>query len=142
MFCTRAMCEEPPLPAVALPPSLIQSNNPNQDRLEARFGLPTFRVFLSEILTWVRNEKIIFNAFQQCSDREVVEHELIDRLFFFWDTSRRGSLSFQDVVSGLDDKDGYLSKDEVLTLSECLLFIFRYEIGDTYLGASPSPDRQ
>ena len=114
MLCTRAMCEEPPLPAVALPPSLIQSNNPNQDRLEARFGLPTFRVFLSEILTWVRNEKIIFNAFQvcfglrslsgvltprvwnqQCSDREVVEHELIDRLFFFWDTSRRGSLSFQ-----------------------------------------------
>ena len=49
------------------------------------------------------------------------------------------------------DKDGYLSKDEVLTLSESLLvsifslmscadtefsqFIFRYEVGDAYLGA-------
>ena len=50
------------------------------------------------------------------------------------------------------NKDGFLSKDEVLTLSESLLvsaictkcgtgpyhyrqFIFRYEIGDAYLGA-------
>jgi len=33
------------------------------------------------------------------------------------------------------DKDGFLTKDEVLTLSESLLFIFRYEIGDAYLGA-------
>jgi len=110
----KAMCEEPPLPAVAPPPSLIQTNDPNQDRPETRFGLPTFRVFLSEILTWARNEKIIFNGFQVCFglrkssgvltlgvrnqqriDREVAEHELIDRLFFFWDTSCRGSLSFQ-----------------------------------------------
>ncbi|KAL4062363.1 rab-GTPase-TBC domain-containing protein [Scleroderma citrinum] len=151
----KAMCEEPPPPAVVPPPSLIQSNDPNQDRPETRIGLRTFRVFLSEILTWARDEKIIFNGFQQRIDREVAEHELIDRLFFFWDTSCRGSLSFQDLVSGLDgimfsdlmesiewffnlhdkDKDGYLSKDEVLTLSESLLFIFRYEIGDTYLGA-------
>src|SRR5262245_47311121 len=49
------------------------------------------------------------------------------------------------------NKDGFLTKDEVLTLSESLLvrlwlmvdearlisfqFIFRYEIGDAYLGA-------
>jgi len=33
------------------------------------------------------------------------------------------------------NKDGFLSKDEVLTLSESFLFIFRYEIGDAYLGA-------
>ena len=92
-------------------------------------------------------------------DREIAEHELIDRLFYFWDTSYRGALSFQvccalryrsedidswtpqDLVSGLDgvmfndlmeniewffnlhdkNKDGYLTKDEVLTLSESLL---------------------
>lgn len=79
----------------------------------------------------------------------------------------------QDIVDGLDgvvfndlmdniewffnlhdkDKDGYITKDEVLTLSESLLvryvlvmnmqkcllnfsqFIFRYEVGDAYLGA-------
>lgn len=28
-------------------------------------------------------------------DRGAVEHEFIDRLFAFWDTSYRGSLSFQ-----------------------------------------------
>jgi len=33
------------------------------------------------------------------------------------------------------NKDGYLTKDEVLTLSESFLFIFRFEIGDAYLGA-------
>lgn len=60
----KAMCEEPPLPAVAPLPSLIQSNDLNQDRPETRFGLPTFRVFLSEIATWARNEKIVFNGFQ------------------------------------------------------------------------------
>jgi len=33
------------------------------------------------------------------------------------------------------NKDGFLTKDEVLTLSESFLFIFRFEIGDAYLGA-------
>lgn len=33
------------------------------------------------------------------------------------------------------DKDGYLTKDEMLQLSESLLFIFRNEIGDHYLAA-------
>ena len=28
-------------------------------------------------------------------DRETVEHEFIDRLFAFWDTSYKGSLSLQ-----------------------------------------------
>lgn len=95
---------------------------------------------------------------QQRVEREVAEHEFIDRLFYFWDTNYRGALSFQvsvsslhkhramsesyqDLVSGLDgvmfndlmeniewffnlhdkNKDGFLSKDEVLTLSESLL---------------------
>jgi hypothetical protein len=98
------------------------------------------------------------DALQQRIDRKVAEHEFIDRLFFFWDTSCRGALSFQvswllgflllqmlthvqDLISGLNgvmfnglmeniewffnlhdkNKDGYLTKDEVLTLSETLL---------------------
>ncbi|KIJ65220.1 hypothetical protein HYDPIDRAFT_131621 [Hydnomerulius pinastri MD-312] len=151
----KAMCEEPPPPAVAPPPSLLTTDFGTSDRPETRIELRTFKVFLSEILTWARNEKIVINGFQQRVDREVAEHELIDRLFYFWDTACKGSLSFQDVVSGLDgvmfndlmdniewffnlhdkNKDGYLTKDEVLTLSESFLFIFRYEIGDAYLGA-------
>lgn len=33
------------------------------------------------------------------------------------------------------NKDGFLTKDEVIQLSESLLFIFRNEPGDTYLAA-------
>jgi len=95
---------------------------------------------------------------QQRIDREIAEHEFIDRLFYFWDTSCRGALSFQvgfissdcsfgftayfkDLVSGLDgvmfndlmeniewffnlhdkNRDGFLTKDEVLVLSESFL---------------------
>ena len=35
-------------------------------------------------------------------DREIPEHELIDRLFYFWGHSNRGALTFQEIVSGLD----------------------------------------
>ncbi|KAH7910290.1 rab-GTPase-TBC domain-containing protein [Hygrophoropsis aurantiaca] len=151
----KAICEVPPPPDVAPAPSLLSTADGQQERPETRIGLATFHVFLSEVLTWARNEKIVINGFQQRIDREVAEHELIDRLFFFWDTSCKGSLSFQDIVFGLDgvmfndlmdniewffnlhdkNKDGFLTKDEVLTLSESFLFIFRYEIGDAYLGA-------
>ncbi|KAL6306255.1 TBC-domain-containing protein [Sparassis latifolia] len=151
----KAICVVPP-PAVQVPPPmLLTTKDTPEERPETRIGLRTFRVFLSEVVSWARVEKIVSNGFQQRVDREVAEHELIDRLFYFWDTSYRGALSFQDLVSGLDgvmfndlmdniewffnlhdkNKDGFLTKDEVLTLSESLLFIFRFEIGDAYLGA-------
>ncbi|EKM50087.1 uncharacterized protein PHACADRAFT_105336 [Phanerochaete carnosa HHB-10118-sp] len=151
----KAICIEPP-PAVSLPPpTLLTTKEGQEERPETRIELKTFRVFLSEIATWARNERIVSNGFQQRVEKEVAEHEFIDRLFFFWDGDYRGALSFQDLVSGLDgvmfndlmeniewffnlhdkNKDGYLTKDEVLTLSESLLFIFRFEIGDAYLGA-------
>ncbi|KAK0444751.1 rab-GTPase-TBC domain-containing protein [Armillaria borealis] len=136
-------------------PTLLTPADGTEEKPETRIGLKTFQYFLSEIATWARDERIVRNGFQQRIDREMAEHEFIDRLFFFWDTSCRGALSFQDLVSGLDgvmfndlmeniewffnlhdkNKDGYLTKDEVLTLSESFLFIFRYEIGDAYLGA-------
>ncbi|KZP13221.1 TBC-domain-containing protein [Athelia psychrophila] len=152
----KAMFLEPP-PAMPAPPpaALFTTSGENEERPETRIGLRTFQCFLSEIATWARDETIILNGFQQRVDRTIAEHEFIDRLYFFWDTSCRGALSFQDLVSGLDgvmfndlmeniewffnlhdkNKDGFLSKDEVLTLSESFLFIFRYEIGDAYLGA-------
>ncbi|KAF8350949.1 hypothetical protein F5887DRAFT_1058935 [Amanita rubescens] len=151
----KAMCIEPAPPATAPPPSLFTTNDGHEEKPETRIGLRTFRHFLSEIATWARDEKIVMNGLTRRVDREVAEHEFIDRLFYFWDTSCRGALSFQDLVSGLDgvmfndlmeniewflnlhdkNKDGYLTKDEVLTLSESLLFIFRFEVGDAYLGA-------
>jgi len=134
---------------------LLTTKDAVEERPETRIGPQTFNVFLSEIATWARDEKIVMNGFQQRVDREVADHELIDRLFLFWDYSCRGALSFQDLVTGLSgvifndlmdniewffnlhdkNKDGFLTKDEVLTVSESLLFIFRFEIGDAYLGA-------
>ncbi|KAG6811223.1 hypothetical protein H0H92_008440 [Tricholoma furcatifolium] len=150
-----AMCAVPPPAPIPPPPQLLTSHDGTEEKPETRIELKTFQYFLSEIATWARDEKVISNGFQQRVDREVAEHEFIDRLFFFWDTSCRGALSLQDLVNGLDgvmfndlmeniewffnmhdkNKDGFLTKDEVLTLSESFLFIFRYEVGDAYLGA-------
>ncbi|CAK5268073.1 unnamed protein product [Mycena citricolor] len=151
----KAMWIVPPPPDMPPPPSLVTTAEATEEKPETRIGLKTFQFFMSEIATWARDERIVSNGFQRRIDREIAEHEFIDRLFFFWDTSCRGALSFQDLISGLDgvmfndlmeniewffnihdkNKDGYLTKDEVLTLSETLLFIFRYEVGDAYLGA-------
>jgi len=151
----KAVCIDPPPAPVPPPISLLTTKDAVEERPETRIGLNTFKVFLSEIATWARDEKIVINGFQQRVDREVADHEFIDRLFLFWDYSCRGALSFQDLVTGLDgiifsdlmsniewffnlhdkNKDGFLTKDEVLTVSESLLFIFRFEIGDAYLGA-------
>ncbi|KAJ7609018.1 rab-GTPase-TBC domain-containing protein [Roridomyces roridus] len=156
----KAMCIVPPPPELQLltAPALVATGDVGtmtEEKPETRIGLKTFQFFLSEIATWARDERIVSNGFQRRVDREIAEHEFIDRLFFFWDTSCRGALSFQDLISGLDgvifndlmeniewffnlhdkNKDGFLTKDEVLTLSETFLFIFRYEVGDAYLGA-------
>ncbi|KAJ7302992.1 rab-GTPase-TBC domain-containing protein [Mycena albidolilacea] len=154
----KAMCIVPPPPDVPPPPSLISTSGEvggTEEKPETRIQLRTFQFFLSEIATWARDERIVSNGFQRRIDREIAEHEFIDRLFFFWDSSCRGALSFQDLIMGLDgvmfndlmeniewffnlhdkNKDGFLTKDEVLTLSETFLFIFRYEVGDAYLGA-------
>ncbi|ORY31029.1 rab-GTPase-TBC domain-domain-containing protein [Naematelia encephala] len=126
-----------------------------QGRVETRIDLRTFKVFLSEIATWAREETVTTNAFIQRTEKKVADHEMIDRLFYSWDKQSQGTLSLQDVVLGLDtvisaglmesiewffnlhdkNKDGYLTKDEVIQLSESLLFIFRNEPGDVYLAA-------
>ncbi|KAJ9103840.1 hypothetical protein QFC21_002302 [Naganishia friedmannii] len=147
-----------PTTSGATSPSMPFTPGSAQDsagKLETRIDLPTFKLFLSEIATWARDETVTANAFQQRVTRRVAEHELVDRIFYWWDTSHKGSLSLQDVVLGLDkvcwgglmesiewffvlhdnNKDGYLTKDEVIQLSESLLFIFRNELGDAYLAA-------
>lgn len=93
----KAMCLVPPPPAALPPVSLISTadGSTGEEKPETRIGLRTFRQFLSEVATWARDEKIVRNGFQERVDREVAEHEFIDRLFYFWDTSCRGALSFQ-----------------------------------------------
>ncbi|KAF9182514.1 hypothetical protein BGZ51_004702 [Haplosporangium sp. Z 767] len=87
--------------------------------------------------------------------RRVVGRHFISRLFERFDRNGTGLLSLQEVTTGLSDiihgdlmtrmqlffdmhdmnKDGTLSRDEILSMSESLLFIFRYDDGDAYLGA-------
>ncbi|KAG0142208.1 hypothetical protein CROQUDRAFT_662847 [Cronartium quercuum f. sp. fusiforme G11] len=131
-------------------------NDEVDGKLEQRITRATFGIFLADVASWARDETLVKSVgFLERVERVPVDHELIDRLFYDWDKSHKGSLSLQDVVNGIDqfldndlmtniqvffslhdhDKDGYLSKDEVLQLSESLLFIFRNEPGDQYLAA-------
>jgi hypothetical protein len=108
----KAMCIVPPPPVALPPPSLIKTADgaEGEGRVETRIGAGTFKVFLSEVATWARDEKIVRNGFGSIAgmemglgrervDREVAEHEFLDKLFYFWDVECRGALSFQ--VGGL-----------------------------------------
>ena len=140
-----------------------------------RIDLKTFRLFLGETATWARDEYIVSNGLQQRIERKIPQHETVERLFKWWDADKKGWLSLQDVVSGLNvimsvegpldaiswlfnmhaatypgmpvandaGGDGHgkdatspaLTQTELLKLSETLLFFFRNEPSDAYLGA-------
>ncbi|TKA54628.1 hypothetical protein B0A53_03035 [Rhodotorula sp. CCFEE 5036] len=122
---------------------------------EERLGRRAFGNFLADVATWARDEKMVKNGLLSHIERQPKDHVMVDRIFSAWDTSGAGSLSLQDIVNGLDnvlfndlmqnvawlfgiydsDHDGYLTKDEILQVSEALLYIFRNEPGDRYLGS-------
>lgn len=54
-----------------------------QGRVETRIDLRTFKVFLSEIATWAREETVTTNAFMQRTERKVADHDMIDRRVVF-----------------------------------------------------------
>jgi hypothetical protein len=60
----KAVCIEPPPAPLPPPISLLTTKDAVEERPETRVGLKTFRVFLSEIATWARDEKIVTNGFQ------------------------------------------------------------------------------
>lgn len=131
------------------PESLTQGDQlptsavPMQDLKEMRVNLTTFRLFLGEIFTWARDEYIVSNGLQERIERRVPDQGLCARIFQDWDHEKRGTLSLQDIVTGLDELmflDGdisgamawlfrihangkdKLSKNDILALSESLLF--------------------
>ena len=60
----KAVCIEPPPAPVVTPISLLTTKDAVEERPETRIGLRTFKIFLSEIATWARDEKIVTNGFQ------------------------------------------------------------------------------
>lgn len=136
-----------------------------------RMDYETFKTFLAGIATWAQEvDEDIHSpkngrsrAPSAVQDKEIpAEHPFLHRLFRRWDREMLGTLSLQDVVRGVAelstvdlmatigwffaihdrDGDGKLDKDEVLQMSESLLFITRNFVGsgkeigaDTYLSA-------
>lgn len=70
----KAICIEPPPAASLPPPTLLTTKESQEERPETRIGLNTFRIFMSEVATWARTEKIVSNGFQvtynDCSERD------------------------------------------------------------------------
>jgi TBC1 domain family member 8/9 len=61
----KAVCVEPPPPTpVPSQVTLVTTKDAAEERPETRVGLKTFKVFLSEIATWAREEKVVMNGFQ------------------------------------------------------------------------------
>lgn len=54
-----------------------------QGRVETRIDLRTFKVFISEIASWAREEVVTTNAFMQRVERKIADHDLLDRYVFF-----------------------------------------------------------
>jgi hypothetical protein len=69
----KAVCVEPPPVPVPTPISLLTTKDAVEERPETRIGPKTFKIFLSEIATWARDEKIVTNGFQVYFTDFVVE---------------------------------------------------------------------
>ena len=119
-----------------------------------RMDYETFKTFLAGIATWAHEKEEEVQspkngrsrAASVQADREIpAEHAFLHRLFRRWDREMQGTLSLQDVVRGVAelsmvdlmatigwffavhdrDSDGKLDKDEILQMSESLLFVTR-----------------
>lgn len=115
------------------------------DRVDTRMDSTTFQRFLASMANWA---KLVDDEVDQRGDRRLVGLEFIDRLFNqYFDHSRSGFITLQDAVTGLGeivhgdlmsrielffnlhdtDKDGFLSKEDIVRISETFLFLFRHD---------------
>ncbi|ORY83296.1 rab-GTPase-TBC domain-domain-containing protein [Protomyces lactucae-debilis] len=113
---------------------------------DTRMDQQAFKSFMAGIADWAKEPD--------------AQSEFMDRLLRRWDADFRGSLSLQNVVRGVaelktdesallehiayffelfdDDADGKLHRDDVLKLTEALLWIARRETDDLYLSSISS----
>ncbi|KAJ3281820.1 hypothetical protein HK104_011257, partial [Borealophlyctis nickersoniae] len=127
-----------------------------------RMDLDHFKLFLGRLASWANFEKDLEDQQTRLGTdtppKPIVGNVFIPKLFSnMFDKNGDGMVDFQDIVSGLgqiihsdtmtrlnrffelhdNDNDGNLSKEEVIQLSESLLFLFRREDNDRdqYLGS-------
>lgn len=79
-------------------------------------------MFLADVASWARDERVVSNGFIERVQREVAEHDLIGRIFYYWDRQARGALSLQVRVLLRGHQKGVLTgwQDLVLGLDEVM----------------------
>ena len=81
----------------------LSIQDPKQDMKEMRINFTTFRLFLSEMATWARDEYIVMNGLQERIERRVPDEKFARLIFSYWDRDHSNSLSLQNIVTGLDE---------------------------------------
>ncbi|KAG5437588.1 hypothetical protein PCANB_000623 [Pneumocystis canis] len=123
---------------------------------KTRMDYNSFKVFLSGIANWPQEDRIVNSSYvkKENPEKRNIPHEIFMKsLFLKWDKSSSGGLNLQDVISGIaefkfldlmhaityffelydSDNDGKIERDEVLKMSESLLFFMQKETDDAYL---------
>ncbi|CAO3648391.1 unnamed protein product [Mucor hiemalis] len=124
-----------------------QKKSTERNNMDAK----SFPLFIGSIASWAKIESTEADAERQL----VVAKNFFNQLFQIFDKNHTSSLSLQDAIIGVGsickgdlnsqiklffdlhdvDKDGFLNKDEIVQLSETLLWIFRNTSDELHLNA-------
>ncbi|ORZ19731.1 rab-GTPase-TBC domain-domain-containing protein [Absidia repens] len=124
-------------------PSSSSPSSSNTANAGSRMDLAAFETFVGSLASWA---KLVPQDYEPERERQLkVGKQFLARLFGLFDVTKTGTISLQDAIVGVAsiakgdlndhiklffdtsdvDKDGLLNRDEVLELSETLLWIFR-----------------
>lgn len=122
-------------------------------KTESKMSRETFGQMMANTAKWARDEEIVANAFGERKIWKPVRHAFVDKLFAYFDKTNSDNLSLQDAVTGFgeifggdlmstiefwfrvhdQDADGRLTKEDLLQMSESLLFVMRRDEDDSRL---------
>jgi TBC1 domain family member 8/9 len=73
----QAICDCPPTDVKNVPLQIEEHRDPT-GRPDTRIGLKTFKVFLSQIATWARDETVVSNVFQVIPPRQYLRSQFAE----------------------------------------------------------------
>ncbi|KAI8099636.1 rab-GTPase-TBC domain-containing protein [Halteromyces radiatus] len=133
--------------------SSSSSSATNTNSTVSRMDLTSFETFFGSLANWA---KLTNQDYEPERERQLkVGKLLLERLFALFDVTNSGTVSLQDAICGIAsivkgdlndhiqlffnlhdlDKDGLLNREEVLELSETLLWIFRDTSDEDHLNS-------